>query len=257
MTSRDSLNERRIGQCAALLVTSVCLVSLSLCQWLPLAVAHDPAAQEGSAQGGSAQAPATLDQRLLEGLPVVPPTAEHPAAKTPTDPPAVSGSPPPALVDPSSAGSDAPAENPLQLIGRRMQQVHQRLSERDVSPDTQQTQQRIIAELDELIAALNTQQQSTVQQKQQQRKSTPRNGSSEDKGGQQAARDGSQQTGSEPAIAEETSAMRQASGEVWGHLPERLRRQLQSSGAIEFLPKYRQLIEDYYQRLSEERDTRQ
>ena len=43
-------------------------------------------------------------------------------------------------------------------------------------------------------------------------------------------------------------------GEVWGHLPERYRRHVQNAGAIEFLPQYRKLIEDYYRRLSEERD---
>jgi hypothetical protein len=43
-------------------------------------------------------------------------------------------------------------------------------------------------------------------------------------------------------------------GEIWGHLPERLRQQMQNADAIEFLPQYRQLIEDYYRRLSEEQE---
>jgi hypothetical protein len=41
---------------------------------------------------------------------------------------------------------------------------------------------------------------------------------------------------------------------VWGHLPPRLREQLSSGMAEEFLPKYEKLIEEYYQRLVEERD---
>jgi len=47
--------------------------------------------------------------------------------------------------------------------------------------------------------------------------------------------------------------VQRAMGDVWGHLPERYRRHVQNAGAVEFLPQYRKLIEDYYRRLSEER----
>jgi len=40
---------------------------------------------------------------------------------------------------------------------------------------------------------------------------------------------------------------------IWGHLPDKLRDQMQASLSEQFLPKYEQLIEDYYRRLAEDR----
>ena len=38
----------------------------------------------------------------------------------------------------------------------------------------------------------------------------------------------------------------------WGHLPAKLREQMQSSLKEQFLPKYERVIEDYYRRLAED-----
>jgi hypothetical protein len=38
---------------------------------------------------------------------------------------------------------------------------------------------------------------------------------------------------------------------VWGHLPERVRREIDAITTEQYHPKYRRLIEDYYRRLSE------
>ena len=51
----------------------------------------------------------------------------------------------------------------------------------------------------------------------------------------------------------ELEAMQQLNKEIWGHLPPKLREQLQSGSVEQFLPKYEQLIEAYYKRLAEER----
>jgi hypothetical protein len=40
--------------------------------------------------------------------------------------------------------------------------------------------------------------------------------------------------------------------QVWGHLPPKIRDQMQSGLIEEFLPKYERLIEEYYSRLAEE-----
>jgi hypothetical protein len=42
---------------------------------------------------------------------------------------------------------------------------------------------------------------------------------------------------------------------VWGHLPERVRQEVQNASVEQFLPKYEKLIEDYYKRLAEDRQT--
>ncbi len=41
---------------------------------------------------------------------------------------------------------------------------------------------------------------------------------------------------------------------VWGHLPDRVREQLQRSYQEEYLPEYEQLIESYYKRLARQRN---
>ena len=40
---------------------------------------------------------------------------------------------------------------------------------------------------------------------------------------------------------------------MWGHLPDKVRDQMQASLSEQFLPKYERLIEEYYKRLAEER----
>ena len=39
---------------------------------------------------------------------------------------------------------------------------------------------------------------------------------------------------------------------MWGHLPDKLRDEMQASLSEQFLPQYERLIEAYYQRLAEE-----
>ena len=53
--------------------------------------------------------------------------------------------------------------------------------------------------------------------------------------------------------AVELAQMQRMLKEVWGHLPPRVRAQMQSGAGEKFLPKYEKLIEDYYKRLAEER----
>jgi hypothetical protein len=50
---------------------------------------------------------------------------------------------------------------------------------------------------------------------------------------------------------------KQVVGRLWGHLPDRLRHEMQSSFSEQFLPQYERLIEDYYKRLAEERSPMQ
>ncbi len=213
-----------------------------------------PAAQEksaGAAHDPPAPAPHQgLDDKLLDGLPAGPakerqvtdPADRTAAERTPVTPPA-------GVLDPFAEGSDIGPQDPLQRIGRQMQLVQERLFQRDVSSQTQQTQQQIVTELDELIAALAAQQKSSLQRR---RSPSPGDDQQALQTGKQAARDSDGQPGNEETRAAETAAMQQAADEIWGHLPERFRRHMQNPGAIEFLPKYRRLIEDYYKRLAED-----
>jgi hypothetical protein len=128
------------------------------------------------------------------------------------------------------------------------------LSGRDTSQATQTTQRQIVDELDELIAALVAQQQSQSQQQTGAKQSRGKEGPNQT--GKEAARDGNDPAGDANSVEEQSAALRQVMEEVWGHLPERYRRQMQNAGNVEFLPQYRKLIEDYYRRLAEDRGDR-
>ncbi len=235
--------------------------AMILMAFLGLAMIRSSATLAQATTGdASPQSPAdrdvkNMDQKLLDGLETGPVPGGQPAgSETKPQPNDRDKSRQEQVIDPFKRGSDTGSENPLQRIGLQMHQVRERLQQRDVSPATQQTQQKIIEDLDELIAALAERQQS----EQRQRPSTSQGKKQPStRASQQAARDSTAQAGQGESQAGETAAMRRAASEIWGHLPERLRRQMQSAGAVEFLPKYRELIEDYYRRLAEDHNHQQ
>ena len=154
------------------------------------------------------------------------------------------------MLDPFAEGSDIGQQNPLARIGRQMLRVEQLLGQRAVSVETQQTQRQIVDQLDELIDALAASQQA---QKQRKTGSSSQGDQQPAKSGREAARNASGQPDESGSDAQQTTVVQGAVGEFWGHLPERFRRQMRSAEAVEFLPKYRKLIEDYYKRLAEDR----
>ncbi len=137
-----------------------------------------------------------------------------------------------------------------------MLEAQQRLREQDTSEATQAIQRQIVLELDTVIRKLQAQSGSESSSGQQ--------ASATDREGQQSGKDGgetgdrrspgnSDQPATNVGRTAETDAMRQALDRFWGNLPERVRRQVQNMNAVEFLPEYEKLIEDYYQRLAEDR----
>jgi len=130
--------------------------------------------------------------------------------------------------------------------------VQQRLRARDLSSATQATQRQIVDDLNKLIEELAAQESRTAQ-RQQASKAAPGKQESQ-QAGTQAAVDSGKPPGKAENAGVMNAAPRETLSEVWGHLPERVRRQIQNVSADEFLPQYRQLIEDYYSRLAEERN---
>jgi hypothetical protein len=164
----------------------------------------------------------------------------------------------------------------LRELSRLMQQVEQQLRQGDTSRETQQLQQQVIEQLDQWIAAFEQQQQQQERQQRQQESSaseeseslaeteSPEEGEpSEDDSGEREETAGDPSEGGDPAEGEGREESRVAGeGEqgpvgrggdsIWGHLPERIRQQLQSAAVERFHPKYEDLIEAFYQRLAEE-----
>ena len=172
-----------------------------------------------------------LDRELLKGLPGT-----------------KSSSSPPARSDNAAKETTGKSENPLANLAQRMRGVQDRIARRDTSATTQSEQAQILSALDALLEGANQSRQS---------------GGGKGSGTQPGAG-----TGAETAGPPRDSTNRIERGEkqptesvntkdvlrrIWGHLPEKLRDEMQASFSEQFLPKYERLIEEYYKRLAEER----
>lgn len=146
--------------------------------------------------------------------------------------------------------------DPLTRIGLRMRTVKSLIDRRDTSTETQQLQGEILDDISALIAKLQTQQR---------RQESDGNPSSQDRlqsgegGGVDPARSNPGPENSTDRVEQSDTALTalQRQQELlrrmnWGSLPERLRDQVRSSRVERFLPKYAQLIEQYYKRLADE-----
>jgi hypothetical protein len=172
-----------------------------------------------------------LDRELLKGLP---------SAKSP----------------PTSRGENRANEendkskNPLANLAERMRGVQSRIARRDTSPATQSEQTQILSELDALLEQTNKSRQAGGK----------RNGSgtaqTERGSGDAAAgtpRDSTNRIERGDKQPTESVDVKDVLRRIWGHLPDKLRDEMQASFSEQFLPKYERLIEEYYKRLAEER----
>jgi len=195
-----------------------------------------------------------LDEQLLEGIGGAASSAGTAAPLESERRNESSGSEGGKITRSGTSGSDVGRENPLAGIRQQMLRVEQLLDQRNVSAETQQTQQHIVEQLDQLIAALASSQQSRQQKKQRlDSASTPQGDQQAVKNGREPASDASGKPEVTESAPRPPAAVQTALKEIWGHLPERLRRQVRSAESAEFLPKYRRLIEDYFSRLAEDR----
>ena len=127
-----------------------------------------------------------------------------------------------------------------------------------------QVQQRVVAQLDELIAELSKQCQGgqgqpnnspspQPSQRSQAKASKPNRAASPGKSPARDSSDALNRSNSKPVEKGEVDELVK---HLWGHLPERSREQVLQSFSDEFLPKYELEIEQYYRRLSEEQGDR-
>jgi len=218
----------------------VVLVVLALWAATSLAFAQAP-------QGGRKAAPAKrsldqqllddLDRELLEGLPASKSRGKAESKAPETTPQPREGAEP---------------QNPLAKIAERMRGVENRIAAHDTSAATQEKQAVIVSDLESLLEAA----------KKAQQRGKPQGG--------KGSPSGQEGTGTGEAIAgpprdstnriergtkeqPETADVKDLLRRIWGHLPEKLRDEMQASVGEQFLPKYERLIEEYYKRLAEER----
>jgi len=157
-------------------------------------------------------------------------------------------------------------QNPLSATADAMRQVRERLVAKDTAAETREMQKSIVGNLDRLIEQLKKQQNkqpkgggdpsSNNKPGDRPKPSRPQQSQNprQNQGGQskQSAKQAGTKLGS-PVDAPSGGATRdRLMQESWGSLPANVRQQMQSARPEKFLPKYAQLIEEYFQRLSEE-----
>ena len=207
----------------------------------------------------------SLDDELLEGLDDLdrpPPDATglepmiEPPGRLPSELDAQ-------LLEQLGDGEDIGQEstNPLVAIGRQMRVVEELISRSITSGRTQRLQGQIIADLDQLIEQLKSQCKSGQSEggggaPNKRPGSKPgaksQGGSGENRGDNRPARESADRIGAAGPDDAELDRMKQMLKHVWGHLPPKVREQMQSGAIEEFLPKYEKLIEDYYSRLAKD-----
>lgn len=142
--------------------------------------------------------------------------------------------------------------DPLLRAGQRMRDVEGRLARHGIDEDTIQVQEKIIADLEELLKQQQSgkpppnqnkkpqkkdqQQQAEMQRQQQQAKQQANN---------QPASKASDRAGPARSGREEFGTPKETK-DVWGHLSEMLREEMSQYAKEGFLEKYRDLLEQYY-----------
>jgi len=166
-------------------------------------------------------------------------------------------------------GQPSKKESPLVGISQQMQQAGDLIASQNISGETRQVQNAIVSELDKLIDELNKQckkcsgEKASKPGQQQTQSSTPKPGEGKPGQGKPAASQGTNSSPTDSQVSNGSGGKAQPGSatdaevikELWGQLPERLRQQLMQSSADEFLPKYRDDLEAYFRRLSQERST--
>jgi hypothetical protein len=163
------------------------------------------------------------------------------------------------LLDGDDLGMDN-AGDPLTRIGLRMQVAEQRIRLRKTATVTQRLQQQAIDELAEMIEQARKSQcsggssQGSNRPGNASKSGKPSPASSE---GRTAAKSAGPVRSTQRVDASESAEARVERRrallkQVWGHLPEQIREKMLNTSDEEFLPKYEEIIEEYFERLSEE-----
>jgi hypothetical protein len=186
--------------------------------------------------------PSPLDQQLLEGL----------------DRELLQGLPggkPAAPADKPATGTASPlqSDNPLVQIAERMRQVESRLAKQDTSRQTQEEQDQILAQLGKLLEQAKQQQASAQKKPGGSGRGSNQTGTGTGNPTPTPPRDSTNRIEQGTKEAVETTDVKDLLRRIWGHLPDKLRSEMQASLSEQFLPKYERLIEEYYKRLAEER----
>jgi hypothetical protein len=251
----------RSGLTVFVVVSIAAALPLAASAQSPRKTAKSPAAQPGAGE----QLLNSVDDLLLDDLkiPAKSQDASSQAAKPAALPADGAADLDPELLEQLGAGEDLgqPSEDLLVTIGRRMRLAENLMGRQVTSEETQRVQRQILQDLERLIE--ETKKQRSGGQAAVPSPAKPgvkpsgksRAGSGENTGVSQPAKESTDRTEGAASDDEQLTRRELLLKQMWGHLPPKIRDQMQTATVEQFLPKYERLIEAYYSRLVEE-DTR-
>ena len=171
-------------------------------------------------------------------------------------------------VDPGMAQLEEKAKEAAARIAKNMKASEDRLAQKDPGDATQQIQQDILKDLDSLIerskrqqqqqqqqsSSSQTQEQKQRQQARQQRQQRNRQVRNQNRPDQQPKEDQQQAKnplGGDKGGKEEKDNLADLYKDVWGHLPETLRMEMDQYARERFMPRYSELLKQYYTTIAE------
>jgi hypothetical protein len=204
--------------------------------------------------------PVRLKKKNKTEAPKTETRSESKSEKGPETPPKSETQKPDA--DTEALDAEQKLQETMERLTRNLRHADERLGKEDPGKETQQVMSDIVKDLDELIEATKRQSQqqqqssSTSSRKQQQRDRQRRQNASEQnqqsssqanqqaQGGANLARGGNAKPG-------ETSQLADLYKDVWGHLPETLRQEMNQYSREQFMAKYGDLLKQYYTTIAE------
>jgi hypothetical protein len=157
------------------------------------------------------------------------------------------------------AAAEKEDDNPLSAVAQAMLQVRLRMMQSDSGPATITLQKQIVTDLDRLIEQARKscgQCSSSAPQSATQKAGSPSS---------KPSSKGAQRTGTKPESVDvdkksggqsrkpDMDEMQSLMKDLWGELPAHEREQMLQLPAEDFMPKYQELLEDYFRGLSEEK----
>ncbi len=150
----------------------------------------------------------------------------------------------------------------MSRLGRNLREAESRLTHKDPGDATQQVQRDVVKDLNELIEQTKRQQQqqqqqssssSSSQQKSQQARGSGRQNRSSARRPQPSStsqtQKGNTRGGNSPRG--EMSKIADLYKDIWGHLPETMRQEMNQYSREQFMAKYNELLKQYYATIAE------
>ncbi len=160
-----------------------------------------------------------------------------------------------------------PGADPREILGRvsnNMRDVEELLGKHDAGTGTQQKQRDVVSDLDKLIELQQQQQQqqqasnhssSEEMRRQQRQQRAARQQQQAQKQQQQQQREQAAQiNANQPGAAGRSAGANRIADlykDIWGHLPETMRQEMDAYSREQFMAKYHDLLKKYYSTLAE------